>query len=507
MYLYIMRQNIDSMSNILITEMNEKLTHDNTINPVKLSINKCPIDNLLIYTTIGNDKKYLKLLETFCESLCYTNLTAKSLLVICDKSFHSEVNDICLKYAFLTYHLMDVQDTLTPEEASGNKLRIFEFNDIFKYSKCIYVDLDCCFLNNLDYLFTKETDPTKLHVFTEFDDSNILFASPYFVCYNKETKQYLLTPQQRKYIVESKKKAFNAGLFLFSINDTMKHYFSHLQSIVSTHEKNYYSYFEQSFMNAYFNINNAVDYTLFTYDNVIMRVTPSKVINNDKKLIHYNFFTGTDGSGKAKSEAIEFFWNQFSSLYKYSHLQFETRQDMIRALIPPNGTLVEVGVFEGVFSESLLGLRPRHLYLVDPWVENQKVGSGDVDGNNYKEYANMGELYTAVKHKYEYNPHVSIIRKMSHEFLTKLKDNSIDAIYLDGDHSYESVKNDLELSWPKVKRFGWIMGHDYEMNMKKAKTAYNFGVKRAVDEFCEKHNLRIFAKGLDGCVSYAILKC
>ena len=48
------------------------------------------------------------------------------------------------------------------------------------------------------------------------------------------------------------------------------------------------------------------------------------------------------------------------------------------------------------------------------------------------------------------------------------------------------------------------MGHDYEMNMDKANTRYNFGVKRAVDEFCKEHNQEIIAKGNDGCVSFCI---
>jgi hypothetical protein len=48
------------------------------------------------------------------------------------------------------------------------------------------------------------------------------------------------------------------------------------------------------------------------------------------------------------------------------------------------------------------------------------------------------------------------------------------------------------------------MGHDYEMNMNKAKKAYDFGVRKAVDEFCCEFSQKIYAKGLDGCVSYAI---
>ena len=48
------------------------------------------------------------------------------------------------------------------------------------------------------------------------------------------------------------------------------------------------------------------------------------------------------------------------------------------------------------------------------------------------------------------------------------------------------------------------MGHDYEMNMNKAKTVYSFGVRKAVDEFCNTYKQTIYAKALDGCVSYAI---
>ena len=66
---------------------------------------------------------------------------------------------------------------------------------------------------------------------------------------------------------------------------------------------------------------------------------------------------------------------------------------------------------------------------------------------------------------------------------------------------------DLEAAYSKVKSGGWIMGHDYEMNMSKAHTVYDCsGLKKAVDEFCTKYNLSIQYLGMDGCVSYAIKK-
>ena len=48
------------------------------------------------------------------------------------------------------------------------------------------------------------------------------------------------------------------------------------------------------------------------------------------------------------------------------------------------------------------------------------------------------------------------------------------------------------------------MGHDYEMNMNKAKNSYNFGTKQAVDEFCVNFKQNIISKAMDGCVSFCI---
>ena len=57
-----------------------------------------------------------------------------------------------------------------------------------------------------------------------------------------------------------------------------------------------------------------------------------------------------------------------------------------------------------------------------------------------------------------------------------------DIIYIDGDHSYDGVKHDLINSFRVIKNGGYIMGHDYEMNMEKAHTNWVFGVKQAVNQ-------------------------
>lgn len=53
-------------------------------------------------------------------------------------------------------------------------------------------------------------------------------------------------------------------------------------------------------------------------------------------------------------------------------------------------------------------------------------------------------------------------------------DGSLDFVFIDADHSYESVKEDIQHWAPKVRPGGWIGGHDYNKKWP--------GVIRAVDE-------------------------
>jgi len=178
---------------------------------------------------------------------------------------------------------------------------------------------------------------------------------------------------------------------------------------------------------------------------------------------------------------------------------YDNRIDMIFDLVPKGAAICEIGIFKGDLAKQLLKLEPTRLVLLDLF--EGECGSGDQDGNNF-EYINLNESYKKLR---EYFPaEVSIVKGDSSSSLSLEPDDSFDMIYIDGDHSYEGCKKDLMEAYKKVKHCGWIMGHDYEMNMNKAKKPYKFGVRKAVDEFCAEFSQKIFAKGNDGCVSYAI---
>jgi hypothetical protein len=49
----------------------------------------------------------------------------------------------------------------------------------------------------------------------------------------------------------------------------------------------------------------------------------------------------------------------------------------------------------------------------------------------------------------------------SHAEYIEFENESIDVLFIDGDHSYAAVKADIELWFPKVKMGGIISGHDF----------------------------------------------
>jgi hypothetical protein len=183
---------------------------------------------------------------------------------------------------------------------------------------------------------------------------------------------------------------------------------------------------------------------------------------------------------------------------------FDTRNEMLKFYCNKltNPKILEIGVFKGEFLHYLeKNCNWSSIDAVDLF--EGITCSGDADGNNVA-YHDVGKGYLELVEKYKENPNIKIHKSNSIHFLQNQEDNTYDIIYIDGDHSYNGVKQDLMNAFKKIKNGGYIMGHDYEMNMKKAKNYYEFGVKQAVDEFCKTHNQFVIAKAMDGCVGFCI---
>lgn len=170
-----------------------------------------------------------------------------------------------------------------------------------------------------------------------------------------------------------------------------------------------------------------------------------------------------------------------------------TREEMLN-LIPKNSICCEVGVFEGSFSNIIINtVNPEKFYMVDLFQGN--MVSGDKNGNNMKEIS-LDESYKNLKEKYYNNNKVTIFKGTSEQFYKSIPEGHLDFIYIDGDHSYEGVRLDLQYARSRVKKNGIISGHDYTFMFP--------GVVSAVKEFLKQYSLSVSFTN-DGCPSYYIV--
>lgn len=79
---------------------------------------------------------------------------------------------------------------------------------------------------------------------------------------------------------------------------------------------------------------------------------------------------------------------------------------------------------------------------------------------------------------------VEIIRADTRDAHKMYEDGSIDFLFIDANHDYESVLLDIKNWFPKVKKGGIIAGHDYNPN------AFP-GVIQAVNEFFGEENITV----------------
>ena len=183
--------------------------------------------------------------------------------------------------------------------------------------------------------------------------------------------------------------------------------------------------------------------------------------------------------------------------------RFETRQDMATKLIKPGQVVCEIGVFMGEFARFLYSLEPSELVLIDPF--DGWCSSGNQDGNNViNTYLPM--VYENMRSGFAKNLNIKLERGLSWDVLETYPNEYFDFCYIDSSHSYEGTKRELLLCAKKVKRGGIIAGHDYAINHLKCQHTYEFGVQRAVAEFCAENGWEIVALAFDGCVSFALKK-
>jgi hypothetical protein len=161
-------------------------------------------------------------------------------------------------------------------------------------------------------------------------------------------------------------------------------------------------------------------------------------------------------------------------------------------ILPRGSVGAEIGVHLGDFSDDILRIvAPARFYLVDPWehfdtpaYKHAWYGGGAKGGQN-----EMDERYESVLVRFRREidaGQVLVHRGFSNDFGLTLPADHLDWVYIDGDHTYEFVKRDLELFFGKLKPGGHLIGDDYHDG-----GWWAGGVKKAVDEFMRTYPVDI----------------
>lgn len=204
----------------------------------------------LVYYTVGGNQKYVEMLKLSIDSLrSKSNMINTRVMVMCDKEYVEYLKDI-----EGIDDVMTVQKGKNAMEISLQKINIMDYDKIDNYNKVLFLDCDIIVNRDIitDYLdkleeigktFDANDYKNKLHVCVEHENARY-HNETWFGFKNYKTSQLALFHIKKQWV-------FNCGQFAFFVNDKMKKHFKAVQEMYARHKGPYY--YEQSFMNTYFN--------------------------------------------------------------------------------------------------------------------------------------------------------------------------------------------------------------------------------------------------------------
>lgn len=137
--------------------------------------------------------------------------------------------------------------------------------------------------------------------------------------------------------------------------------------------------------------------------------------------------------------------------------------------LPDQTVMIEVGSYVGYSAAAFLKSgKIKSITCIDQWTggyDPKDISSG----SDFNEVERLFDILAST------HPEITKLKMDSAIAHNEFENESVDFIYIDANHQYEFVKNDLINFLPKIKKGGIIGGHDYGQRMWD-------GVQKAVDE-------------------------
>jgi hypothetical protein len=165
---------------------------------------------------------------------------------------------------------------------------------------------------------------------------------------------------------------------------------------------------------------------------------------------------------------------------------------------------VELGSFHGIFASHILNNWAGKLVCVDLFDRSDNAVLHDTKGF-YTHFDKNAVLPTFNRHLENHTGRLLTVQSDTANAAQFFPDNHFDFVYIDADHTYESVIKEMTAWYPKLKSKGLFAGHDFlaefdhttknnEIYQPYNKQEYvgSFGVNTAVMEFTHQHNLKFY---------------
>jgi hypothetical protein len=136
--------------------------------------------------------------------------------------------------------------------------------------------------------------------------------------------------------------------------------------------------------------------------------------------------------------------------------------DFIDKYVKEDFTICELGTWIGE-SSVLLARKCKFVYTVDLDM------NGQLDGISKRD-----RFYKKI-YDYKISNKIQLIETYSSKASEYFENESLDLVYIDANHEYEYIKDDIIKWMPKVKKSGFLCGHDYD-------NGEWLGVRQAVNE-------------------------
>jgi len=121
--------------------------------------------------------------------------------------------------------------------------------------------------------------------------------------------------------------------------------------------------------------------------------------------------------------------------------------------------MAEVGVWKGDFSAEILRSVAcvDTYYMIDPWANlpdwNKPFNVSPVVFEDIYREMDAKTSFAAEKRR--------VLRGRTKEVVDEIPDESLDFVYIDGDHTLRGITIDLIKMWPKIRLGGFIGGDDF----------------------------------------------